>query len=217
MVSSKRHRVDRAAIAQDDLLLAAVEIQAGPLGDRLRVAAGRAGTGGLRPSRRVLRCSKRPRASSGLRSAARGVGFEQVRGSSRGSCCRSSRRGPLGSTRSSERLLRAEADAARPADHGVQPEFLDGAAGGRLDLPGPHGDAATGRADQDLQSLGIERGLPGGRGRFEVGEIAQCGRLMRIAPGFPEPGRGSRGRSSGRRSSSPATRRTGPGSGPSAA
>ena len=83
----QRHRIDRAAVPQDDLLLAAVEIQADHSGTSLEPGRPLANTCGLRRSRPTPRCGSGPRPSPAagrrLRRSRPAIG-----GSSRASCCR---------------------------------------------------------------------------------------------------------------------------------
>ena len=189
MVSSKRQRIDRAAVAEDDLLLPAIEIQARTTRAPACSCAGHGRV--LVRLRRWKRCSslsKRPRAHSGLRSP-RGVGLRAARGSSRASCCRSSpaarwaARGPAAAPASRSRCSRCgrpRRPAPVPRRRGGPPPRPPGRPRRRRNWPSRRGSSAA----RDRASP-ARRPRPG-RGRRRCESV----RLMRIAPGFPAPGRG---------------------------
>ena len=181
-------RIDRAAIAQDDLLLAAIEIERRTTRERRRAARGPAGYLWTSPVETCSSLRKRPRANSGCRSPPRRRP-PAARGSSRASCCRSSpaaRRaapGPAAAPASRSRCSRC----GRRRHPARVPRRRSTAAASTA--RGAHGDAATGRADQDLQPAGIERRPPGG-GRLIRSATLRMAGSCELLQDFRQGGRG---------------------------
>ena len=122
-----------AAIAEDDLLLAAIEIQARPLGNVAELlGAGRVLVDFA--GRDVFFAAEAAQGQFRLQVAAGGVGGQQPAGLLGGHLAVAHPRS-AGQHEVQQRLARAEADAAGAADDGIQAELLDGAARGGFDGP----------------------------------------------------------------------------------